>query len=74
MAQGRGNLLDAIMCLDKRSQEIIEARWLSSKKATLKTLADHYQVSQERIRQLEKNAMLKLKAALQEVDSYEDAV
>lgn len=72
LAQGRGNLLDAITSLDKRSQEIIEARWLSSKKATLKALADHYQVSQERIRQLEKNAMLKLKAALQEVDSYEE--
>lgn len=67
-AQGSGNLHNALMCLDERSQEIIQARWLSGDKATLKTLADQYQVSQERIRQLEKNAMLKLKAALQEVN------
>jgi len=68
--QGRDGLHLALQQLDERSQEIIQARWLSDGKATLKTLADKYQVSQERIRQLEKNAMLKLRAALQEVNIY----
>ncbi len=69
----RNNLQHAITHLDTRSQEIIKARWLSGKKATLKSLATHYQVSQERIRQLENNAMLKLRAALQKVDPpYEE--
>jgi RNA polymerase sigma-32 factor len=39
---------------------------LSEPKSTLQELADHYQVSAERIRQLEKNAMKKLKMALGE--------
>ena len=38
--------------------------WLAEKKATLHTLADKYGVSAERIRQLEKNAMKKLKTAM----------
>ena len=64
--QGRENLFSAIKLLDERSQDIIRARWLGDKKSTLQTLATQYNVSQERIRQLEKNAMLKLKTALQE--------
>lgn len=51
--------------LDKRSQEILSARWLNEKKATLQELADKYQVSAERVRQLEKNAMKKLKNAME---------
>ena len=47
--------------LDDRSRTIIQRRWLSDSKATLHELADEYQVSAERIRQLEKNAMKKLK-------------
>ena len=47
--------------LDERSQEILRLRWLMDKKATLHELADRYQVSAERIRQLEKNAMNKMK-------------
>jgi RNA polymerase sigma-32 factor len=39
-------------------------RWLSDKKATLHELAERYNVSAERIRQLEQNAMKKLKAAV----------
>ncbi|MGX5175506.1 RNA polymerase sigma factor RpoH [Aliikangiella sp. IMCC44653] len=57
-------LFNAMKTLDERSQEILNARWLSDNKATLQELADKYQVSAERIRQLEKNAMKKLKACM----------
>ncbi|MBU1190634.1 MAG: RNA polymerase sigma factor RpoH [Gammaproteobacteria bacterium] len=57
-------LQDAMGQLDERSRDIVAARWLTDDKATLQTLADRYQVSAERIRQLENNAMKKLKAAL----------
>jgi RNA polymerase sigma-32 factor len=50
--------------LDERSRDIIQQRWLSDGKSTLHELADKYQVSAERIRQIEKNAMNKLKAAM----------
>ena len=59
---GAQKLTDALEKLDHRSQEIIKKRWLAEKKATLHELADAYGVSAERIRQLEKNAMGKLKA------------
>jgi RNA polymerase sigma-32 factor len=49
--------------LDQRSREIIEARWLRDKKATLHELADKYEVSAERIRQLEGNALKKLQGS-----------
>ncbi|RMG31801.1 MAG: RNA polymerase sigma factor RpoH [Gammaproteobacteria bacterium] len=54
----------ALERLDARSRDIIRRRWLSEKKATLQELADEYGVSAERIRQLEKNAMKKMKAVL----------
>ncbi|NLS13633.1 RNA polymerase sigma factor RpoH [Vibrio sp. SM6] len=54
----------AIASLDERSQHIVRSRWLDDNKATLQDLADSYGVSAERIRQLEKNAMKKLKAAV----------
>lgn len=57
-------LTHALEALDERSQHIIRARWLDDNKATLQELADHYQVSAERVRQLEKNAMRKLKEAV----------
>ncbi len=58
-------LLNAMKTLDQRSQEILAARWLNEdNKATLQELAETYQVSAERIRQLEKNAMNKLKACM----------
>ena len=50
--------------LDERSQDIIRCRWLSDTKATLQTLADKYGVSAERIRQLEVNAMNKMRASI----------
>ncbi|NNN84173.1 RNA polymerase sigma factor RpoH [Vibrio sp. A8-1] len=54
----------ALASLDERSQHIVRSRWLDDQKATLQELADLYQVSAERIRQLEKNAMKKLKEAV----------
>ena len=57
-------LYTALDDLDERSKEILQARWLSEKKATLHELANHYGVSAERIRQIEKNAMNKIKAQL----------
>ncbi|MGA1740781.1 MAG: RNA polymerase sigma factor RpoH [Pseudohongiellaceae bacterium] len=59
------NLYLALEGLDERSKDILTLRWLSDDKATLHELADKYQVSAERIRQLEKNAMNKVKARLE---------
>ena len=60
-------LHDALSQLDERSQDIIKARWLDAddSKSTLQVLADKYSVSAERIRQLEKNAMKKLRIAIE---------
>ena len=60
-------LANAIATLDDRSQHIVQSRWLTDEKVTLQELADTYQVSAERIRQLEKNAMKKLKDAVGDV-------
>ena len=57
-------LYSAIKTLDDRSQDIIETRWLADSKITLQDLADKYEVSAERVRQIEKNAMKKLQAAM----------
>lgn len=57
-------LYSAIKTLDERSQHIIQTRWLSDDKTTLQDLADKYQVSAERVRQIEKNAMKKLQNAM----------
>ena len=59
-----GKLYAAIKTLDDRSQHIIQTRWLSDDKTTLQDLADKYQVSAERVRQIEKNAMKKLQNAM----------
>lgn len=56
-------LMDALENLDDRSRDILTSRWLSEEKLTLHDLAARYNVSAERIRQLEQNAMKKLKAA-----------
>ncbi|MFT8209805.1 MAG: RNA polymerase sigma factor RpoH [Symbiopectobacterium sp.] len=59
-------LVYALEGLDERSQHIIRARWLDDdNKSTLQELADQYGVSAERVRQLEKNAMKKLRAAIE---------
>ena len=57
-------LRQALVTLDERSRDILQHRWLADKKLTLQDLADKYQVSAERIRQLENNAIKKLKATL----------
>ena len=57
-------LYSAIKTLDERSQHIIETRWLSDNKMTLQDLASKYQVSAERVRQIEKNAMKKIQSAM----------
>jgi RNA polymerase sigma-32 factor len=66
---GREYLHCALERLDERSQDILRQRWLtdSEDKATLHDLADKYGVSAERVRQLEKNAMKKLRQYIEEV-------
>jgi len=54
----------ALEHLDERSQDILRQRWLSDNKMTLQDLAARYQVSAERIRQLEKSAINKLRNTL----------
>ncbi|RUO23354.1 RNA polymerase sigma factor RpoH [Aliidiomarina iranensis] len=63
--QASKRLAHAISSLDERSQHIVRARWLDDNKTTLHDLADTFQVSAERIRQLEQNAMKKLRMAMQ---------
>jgi len=57
-------LAEAMGTLDERSLDILSSRWLADKKATLHELAERYNVSAERIRQLEQNAMKKLRTAV----------
>jgi len=58
------NLQQAMLSLDARSQAILKRRWLAQEKATLHELAAEYQISAERVRQIEKIAMDKLKQVL----------
>jgi RNA polymerase sigma-32 factor len=59
-------LLSALQTLDERSRDILSKRWLNQDgdKITLQDLALHYNISAERVRQLEKNAMDKLRGAI----------
>lgn len=57
-------LHDALAQLDERSLDILNSRWLAEQKATLHDLADKYGISAERIRQLESNAIKKLKKVM----------
>jgi RNA polymerase sigma-32 factor len=54
----------ALNILDDRSRRILEARWLAETKMTLHELAREYGISAERIRQLEVNAIKKLRNAM----------
>ena len=58
------SLIDALKTLDERSRTILEERWLTDDKSTLHELAARYDISAERIRQLEKNAIGKLKKTM----------
>jgi RNA polymerase sigma-32 factor len=62
--QSTSALHDAMEKLDDRSRNILQRRWLDEDKSTLHELAAEYNVSAERIRQLEKNAMEKIKVAM----------
>jgi len=63
-AHNHDRLQAALSTLDDRSQDIMQRRWLAENKATLQDLADKYDISAERIRQLENNAIKKLRNAL----------
>jgi len=52
---------DALAKLDPRSQAILKARWMTEQKATLHELAEQFGVSAERVRQIEANAIKKLR-------------
>ncbi len=60
-SQTSERLYRALQELDERDRVILEQRWLREQKATLHQLAERFEVSAERIRQLEKNAMGRLK-------------
>jgi RNA polymerase sigma-32 factor len=62
--QGHEQLAEALTELDDRSRDIVTSRWLAEEKTTLQVLADRYGVSAERIRQLENQAIRKLRAHL----------
>ena len=59
-------LTSGLALLDTRSNEILAKRWLAEEKATLDDLAQKYGVSKERIRQLEKKALEKLKVHMED--------
>jgi RNA polymerase sigma-32 factor len=50
--------------LDERSRNILKRRWMTEDKATLHELADEYGISAERVRQVESNAINKLKGLM----------
>jgi len=54
----------ALADLDDRSRDILERRWLLDDKSTLHELAEEYQISAERVRQLEANALKKMRTAI----------
>ena len=57
-------LYEAINQLDDRSRDILQDRWLADEKLTLHDLAEKYEISAERVRQIEKNAMKKVKQSI----------
>ncbi|MDO4250421.1 MAG: RNA polymerase sigma factor RpoH [Moraxella sp.] len=57
-------LQTAMDSLDERSRDIITQRWLADQKSTLHDLAAVYNISAERVRQIEKNAMDKIREAM----------
>jgi RNA polymerase sigma-32 factor len=58
------SLIEALKTLDERSRIILEERWLTDDKSTLHELAARFEISAERIRQLENNAIGKLKKTM----------
>ena len=62
-SQQTRTMTESLSTLDERSRDIIQRRWLNEDKATLHELADEYHISAERIRQLEANALKKMRTA-----------
>jgi RNA polymerase sigma-32 factor len=60
----QSRLISAMETLDDRSRDILKSRWLSEEKLTLHDLAARYNVSAERIRQLESSAMKRIKLSM----------
>lgn len=60
-AREKEHLMVAFDELDERSKDILRRRWLEETKATLTDLASYYGISAERVRQLEQQALKKLK-------------
>jgi len=58
-------LRSALEKLDPRSADIVAQRWLQDRKVTLHQLADKYGISAERVRQVEKNALKKMRVAME---------
>ena len=63
-SRARQQLATALSQLDERSRDIVSRRWLGDEKPTLHALAEEYGVSAERIRQIEKRAMEKMKGTI----------
>jgi RNA polymerase sigma-32 factor len=66
----QARLLESLDLLDQRSKDIVQKRWLNENKATLHELADAYQVSAERIRQIENQALFKLRESIISKSSF----
>ena len=64
-AHSRRALRAAVQELNERDRTIVNERWLAEAKTTLQDLANRYGVSAERIRQLEANALRKLRKSMQ---------
>ncbi len=58
------DLAHALKVLDDRSKDILQRRYLADKKATLHDLAEEYEISAERVRQIENTALKKLKSVM----------
>jgi RNA polymerase sigma-32 factor len=67
-ATNSNQLYEAINELDDRSRDILQDRWLADEKLTLHELAEKYNISAERVRQIEKNAMKKVKQSFSSGD------
>lgn len=59
------SLRSALDKLDPRSADIVAQRWLQDQKTTLQQLAEKYGISAERVRQVEKNALKKMRVTMQ---------
>jgi RNA polymerase sigma-32 factor len=70
--ENRKLLQTALRKLDSRRRDIIMSRWLAKEKTSLKDLSARYDVSEERIRQIEKDAMQRIKVTLQANDNSQN--